>query len=79
MQTCNITPFPPHCQYPILGILLVKSLYTRGGNASPPIGQGLDISCALRSLCSAQRSIGITNRPILKYLMTLGGVILGYP
>ena len=24
--TCNITPFPSHCQYPILGILLVKSL-----------------------------------------------------
>ena len=30
MQTCNITPFPPHCQYLALGILLVKSLYTRG-------------------------------------------------
>ena len=78
MQTCNITPFPPHCQYPILGILLVKSLYTRG-EVSPPIGQRLEAPCTLRSLCLAQRSIGITNRPILKYLMALGGVILDYP
>ena len=79
MQTCNITPFPSHCQYPILGILLVKFLYTRGGEASPSIGLRLEASCALRSLCLAQRSIGITNRPILKYLMALGGVILDYP
>ena len=78
MQTCNITPFSPHCQYPILGILLIKSLYTRG-EASSPTSQRLDIPCALRSLCLAQRSIGITNRPILKYLMAPGGVILGYP
>ena len=78
MQTCNITPFPPHCQYPILGILLVKSLYRRG-KPPPPIGLRLEVSCALRSLSLAQRSIGITNRPILKYLMTLGAVILDYP
>ena len=76
MQTCNITPFSPHCQYPILGILLDKSLYTTG---EPPTSQRLDIPCALRSLCLAQRSIGIINRPILKYLMAPGGVILGYP